>query len=107
MHTAYLLDPLASPLLPQTRSSLAGPGGDISKDLNSRVVQAERLRLAVVALTNLNSKSKEAMDALCEEDRLIHEMDGAGHCGLVPLYGVHVSPVAFHLRLGNEPRLTP
>ena len=84
MHSAYLLDLLAHYCSHRLVLLWPGSGGDtISKDLDSRVVQAERLRLAVVALTNLNSKSKEAMDALCEEDRLIREMDGAGRCGRV------------------------
>ena len=47
------------------------PGGDIYEDLNSRVVQIEHLPLAVVALTNLHSKTKEAIDSLFEEGALI------------------------------------
>ena len=79
-----------------------GPGGDICKDLNSRVVQAEHLPLAVVALTNLQSNSKEAIDSLCEEDGLIRRS-----CSLsVYLDSVHVSPVASRLGLGNELELT-
>ena len=50
------------------------------EDLNRREVQAEHLLLAVVALTNLNLNSEGAMDSLCEEDGLVREMDGAGHC---------------------------
>ena len=93
MHSAYLLDLLARHCSHRLVLLWPGSGGDtISKDLDSRVVQAERLRLAVVALTNLNSKSKEAMDALCEEDRLIREMDGAGRCGRVSTSGLlHVT----------------
>jgi len=56
-----------------------GPGEDICEDLNSRVVQVEHLLLAVVALTNLNSNAKEAMDIPCEEDGVVREMDAAGH----------------------------
>jgi len=56
-----------------------GPGEDICEDLNSRVVQMKHLLLAVVALTNMNSNSKEAMNFPCE-DGAAREMDGAGHC---------------------------
>lgn len=78
-----------------------GPGGDICKDLNSRVVQAEHLPLAVVALTKLHSNSKEAMDSLCE-DGLIRRSYSLS----VYLDGVHVGPVAVRLGLGNELELT-
>jgi len=57
-----------------------GPGEDICEDLNSRVVHVEHPHLAVVALTNLNSNSKQAMDSPCKEDGVVREMDGAGHC---------------------------
>jgi len=57
-----------------------GPGEDICEDLNSWVVQVEQLLLAVVALTNLNSNAKEAMDIPCEEDGVVREMDTAAHC---------------------------
>ena len=57
--------------------------------------------MAVVALTNLHSNSKEAMDSLCE-DGLIRRC-----CSLsVYLYGVHVGPVACRLGRGNELQLT-
>ena len=73
-------------------------GEDVCEELNSRVVQAVHLPLAVVALTKLHSNSKEAMDSLCEEDGLIRRS-----CSLsVYLNGVHVGSVASRLGPGNE-----